>query len=543
MVTMIAGAIEAEKEDNFSMTMATKAAAVICMVALMSGITGAIEEVLAAGAPADLYSLVEEDVYNRFDNYVDGYSLLIDRNMTVDMRISENAAILENENKRIEIFRQRIDSETYKLRYLNYSNVFLENQKDHFLEHQETREVNGRNVHILQWSRTGLTRVKDDKNHYVCLDVEMDGYIITIFVSSNITVSEGGGYEYLLSSLWEIPQTAEPYVCQTQNTSSARNWNPETRAFYNHYFRSDGPLAWGIFNASFDSLKEYEKKVNYEFPVVINYSSFESYEKHSDLEQRLENAHQEGKTLELTLQPDFTIEGESNVVYDILNGRYDNFLVNYARTIADFEHPVLFRLGNEMNGDWCSYSGYHTSRDPMIFKAFYRYVHGFFRDAGARNVIWVWNPNGQSFPDFEWNSERMYYPGDEYVDVVGMTAYNTGTFYPDEYWQTFTELYDDLYNSYAEEYGQPLMISEFASASMGGDKNQWVDDMFVNIRKYDRIKIAVWWNGGDYDENGVIARSYYIDETLDLVEVFRRHLQSARRDKPPDVLWMDEIYA
>jgi beta-mannanase len=102
--------------------------------------------------------------------------------------------------------------------------------------------------------------------------------------------------------------------------------------------------------------------------------------------------------------------------YDVLAGAYDAYLRNYAQTVAEFGEPVLFRLGNEMNGDWCVYSSYHTSKDTDVFKAFYRCVYRFFREAGAGNVIWVWNPNGKPFPDFKWNNELCYYPGDEYVE-------------------------------------------------------------------------------------------------------------------------------
>jgi hypothetical protein len=85
------------------------------------------------------------------------------------------------------------------------------------------------------------------------------------------------------------------------------------------------------------------------------------------------------------------------MVYDVLNGEYDEFLTNYAKTVSDFDHPVLFRLGNEMNGDWCPYSSYNTSKDTEIFKAFYRYVYQFFADAGADNVIWSGIPMGNPF--------------------------------------------------------------------------------------------------------------------------------------------------
>jgi len=185
---------------------------------------------------------------------------------------------------------------------------------------------------------------------------------------------------------------------------------------------------------------------------------------------------------------------------------------------------VFFRLGNEMNGDWCPYSGYNTSRDPELFQDFYRYVYQVFADAGVDNMIWIWNPNGKSFPDFEWNDEVMYYPGDDYVDVVGLTAYNTGTYYQDENWTSFAALYDPIYARSTALYRQPLMITEFASSSVGGDKNQWIRDMFAEIASYPDVKVAVWWNGCDWDSNGNVARPYFIDETPQIVQTFKELL-------------------
>ena len=112
--------------------------------------------------------------------------------------------------------------------------------------------------------------------------------------------------------------------------------------------------------------------------------------------------------------------------YEILAATYDAYLYDYARQIQEFGHPVLFRLNNEMNGDWCTYSSYYTSKDPDLFIALWRYVYEVFEKVGADNVIWVWNPHDGSFPDFKWNHAFLYYPGDEYVDVVGLTGYNTG---------------------------------------------------------------------------------------------------------------------
>lgn len=499
--------------------------------------------------PDGLYSISPEGVYNRFYNYVGGYSLLVPTSMSVDMSMAGVCAVLENNEQRIEIFNQSLGGGVSKAGYMNYSNGFLSNRTDHYLEYQGTQTIGGRSVHITQWSRNKLSRVENDKNYYICMDISVSGSeVVTIMMKSSLPIYESGGYTYLLSSFQTIGKTASPYIRTAKAGSKASGtWNHETQTWFEHYFSASSPLTWGIFEPhapdDFRDLDTYEQQVDYEFPVILNYSSFENTYKHSNLISRLESTYNAGKTLELTLQPDWTATGQSNMVYSILNGMYDEFLRDYAKTVADFGHPVLFRLGNEMNGDWCSYSSYNTSRDPMVFKEFYKYVYSFFEEAGAKNVIWVWNPNGKSFPDFTWNHELMYYPGDEYVDIVGLTAYNTGTYYSDETWQTFAQLYDNLYYGYIERYEKPLMITEFASASMGGDKNQWVIDMFNHIKYYDKIKMAVWWDGCDWDTNGRIARSYFIDDPAILIDTFRNHLRDAVVSKPEDVTWKQDSYA
>jgi hypothetical protein len=370
---------------------------------------------------------------------------------------------------------------------------------------------------------------------------------VTILLSSDAPIHQSGGYAYLVEGFRTVPKSAAAYVRKAAPVSpAARGWNEETKTFFEHYFGAESPLTWGIFYPSapgtFNPLNEYEALIDYNFPIILNYSNFENTYKHPNLAWRLESAYKDGRTLELTLQTAATGPGENNAVYAILNGAYDAFLKDYAETVAAFGHPVLFRLGNEMNGDWCPYAGYNTARDPWIFVEFYRYVYGFFERAGAQNVIWVWNPNGRSFPNFTWNDALMYYPGDAYVDIVGLTAYNTGNYYSGETWQTFAELYDGLYADYVAKYDKPLMITEFACAVLGGDKTEWVVDMFARIKNYDRIKVAVWWDGADIDSKGQIARNYHIDDPATLVEVFRNNLRGAFDKRPEDVLWKVDTF-
>nr|WP_315020860.1 glycosyl hydrolase [uncultured Aminipila sp.] len=512
--------------------------AVLVLLTMSFGTTGVAFAETAAAASSQ-YSLTDAGTYDLLTNYVDGYSLNIDKGMNVDMRYSSVGTVLENTNKRIEIYKQYIGN-TSKAGYINYSNKFLNNTNDHVTEYNGVQTINGHSVNIVVWHRNKLSRVNNDKNYYICMDIQQDNYCYTIFVKATDPIANLGGYTYLINSFTTFTPTKPAYMRVAQKIDiDEKNWNDETKAFYQNYFSDEADLTWGIFEpdtAGFDysMLDYYENYYDYEFPILLNYSEFDNTYKHPNLKQRLETAYDHNKVLELTLQT--TWKSDGNMVYDVLDGQYDEFLGDYAQVVAEFGHPVMFRLGNEMNGDWCPYSSYNTSKDTTMYKEFYKYVYSFFEKAGAQNVIWIWNPNCASFPNFNWNDEMMYYPGDKYVDVVGMTAYNTGTYYAStgEKWHEFDELYEGLYYDYCAKFEQPLMITEFSSASMGGDKNQWVINMFNTIGNYDRIKAAVWWDGCDWDANGNVARSYFMDETSTLLSTFKKYLKGS---------WDRDVYA
>ena len=250
----------------------------------------------------------------------------------------------------------------------------------------------------------------------------------------------------------------------------------------------------------------------------------------------LNNAKEQGRTLELTFQTVAKEDG-GNMVFDILNGKYDDYLNAYAKIVADSEAPVLFRPGNEMNGDWCVYSAFNVSMDTELYKKFYKYLYEIFRANGAlKNTIWIWNPNDRSYPNFDWNHALCYYPGDEYVDVVGLTGYNTGTYYRGERWRSFTEIYDAFYYNYCTWFSQPLMITEFACSAIGGDQAYWIGQMFLNIGKYDRIKLAIWWDGYDFDKNGSgsVSRHYSIKENAEAQKYFLYNLAEPAEPVPQE---------
>lgn len=313
-------------------------------------------------------------------------------------------------------------------------------------------------------------------------------------------------------------------------------WSDETKAFYESLVGGDS-IKWGIYeplnvrNADMSGILELEKKLDYRFDGVLEYLYFGE-----ELPvEGMQKAYEDGKTIELTIQTS-TVMNENldgyNPVFDILDGKRDDEIYYLANRIKEYGHPILFRLNNEMNSDWTSYGVSACLNDPDIYVQLWRKFYDMFRDSGVNNTIWVFNPNDESYPPHGYNATMAFYPGDEYVQVFGVTGYNTGTYYAqqnNEKWKTFDDIYGKIYDRHHETYKNfPWIITEFASSSIGGDKVKWINDMFRDIKKYPNIRMAFWFNSADYDlsygKDVMPARPYWLDENEDTLAAFKKGL-------------------
>ncbi len=197
----------------------------------------------------------------------------------------------------------------------------------------------------------------------------------------------------------------------------------------------------------------------------------------------VEAASQGGRLPLISWQP------HNQSVADIAAGRYDGYLREWARGAASAPGPVYVRPFPEMNGDWTPWNG-----DTATFRAAWRRVVDVFDEMGATNVRWVFSPNVTDEPRTEANKMERYYPGAAYVDVLALDGYNWGdsnVFYPA--WRSFTEVFEQGYERIIAVGDQPVWIAEFASSDEGGDKAQWVADMFATPG-FERVEALVWFD-------------------------------------------------
>ncbi|MDR3277879.1 MAG: glycoside hydrolase family 26 protein [Oscillospiraceae bacterium] len=314
------------------------------------------------------------------------------------------------------------------------------------------------------------------------------------------------------------------------------NWSAETRALYDRIAASPDVL-WGIFTSRIEEqgIREWipaiEKSLEFQFPIVLAYVGVDR----GFPTEFMERCDGEGRIVELTLQitetNNLSIAGHSPWL-DLYRTGGDERIRAFARGAKAFGKPFLFRLNNEMNSDWTSYSGVTNLLDPELYAENWRTVYRIFEEEGVDNAIWIFNPNDRDAPPNAWNSAAAYYPGNEYVQLFGVTGYNNGDYYRDvtgEYWREFDVIYDKITRDAAGMYDAfPWIITEFSSSSVGGDKAKWIDGMFKNLPNYPRIKAAVWFSSADYDvaDDTIAARPYWIDETDETLAAFRKGLLS-----------------
>jgi hypothetical protein len=151
---------------------------------------------------------------------------------------------------------------------------------------------------------------------------------------------------------------------------------------------------------------------------------------------------------------------------DILDGSSDHLIEQAARNLRKLGKPTMLRWGWEMNGDWYAWGGAKNDNDASGFVKAWKRLHGIFADQNVRNVSWVWSVNWNDSPDTAWNATARYYPGDKYVDWVGVSGYNLHREMP-------ATLFGPLYAQYSAK--KPLIITEVGSVDRGGStKADWI---------------------------------------------------------------------
>lgn len=187
-------------------------------------------------------------------------------------------------------------------------------------------------------------------------------------------------------------------------------------------------------------------------------------------------------------QPGFSLK-------QLLSGRYDSYILAFARALSEFSQTVYLRLMHEMNGNWYPWCGSVNQNRTELFVPAWNHISNLVRCQSSSNISLVWSPYAASYPGGAGNALSDYFPGDSTVDWVALDGYNWGTAQPEIGWQSFENIFQDAYQSITKISRRPLMIAETGCSESGGDKARWIREAFDALENgFDRVEMLVWFD-------------------------------------------------
>lgn len=195
----------------------------------------------------------------------------------------------------------------------------------------------------------------------------------------------------------------------------------------------------------------------------------------------------------------------------------------YLEMVADYlelvEGPLFFRPFHENTGSWFWWGEAHCT--PEEFKALYRYTIDYLRgERSIHRLLTVYSPGSEpaSVEDF-----AVRYPGDDYVDMVGVDMYDRATDYGNgEQFLEHLARQLDILERFSGRHGKLMALTEVGLATNAPDEGDtstavhrvgnrnpdWYEDILNVTAASSASYLLLWANFGKY--NGFYAP--YVDD-------------------------------
>lgn len=183
-----------------------------------------------------------------------------------------------------------------------------------------------------------------------------------------------------------------------------------------------------------------------------------------------------------------------------LNWFYNKLDSVVIAPIKELGYPMTFRPWHEMNGGWFWWGSKNCTPDEYI--KLYRMTVDHMRQRAVDNILYVWSP------DTKFTVE--YYPGDDYVDILGLDVYEMGaaSYKPMEMCVAEFEKLTD----FAAEHGKLAAITETGLRIENGVfrypeeiPDYWTKNILSPIQNNPKLKRLIWvesWYSADWSHQG-----------------------------------------
>ncbi|MFZ0407113.1 MAG: glycosyl hydrolase [Cyanobium sp.] len=218
-------------------------------------------------------------------------------------------------------------------------------------------------------------------------------------------------------------------------------------------------------------------------PIFLDWNDTEAV---GGLQDFLRRAQQQQRLPLITLEPfPDRAQGRNNadLLGDVLAGRHDKALKEISRVLAAYPGVVLLRFAHEMDKQdqypW-------AFRDPRRYRTLYRYVYGTISAQKPSNIRWVWSPAGSPQAD-------RYWPGDNFVDLIGLSIYSSRAWAPDHSLESFKQQVEQK-RWLHRRFGRTLLVAEAGVSGSAKDQQRWLQDAIASLPHFPEVCGLVYFH-------------------------------------------------
>lgn len=201
-----------------------------------------------------------------------------------------------------------------------------------------------------------------------------------------------------------------------------------------------------------------------------------------------------------------SLKNEKKALKYIAEGHFDEYVISFINLLKTYDKPIFIRFAHEFDNPQYPWS-VKGNNTPEEFKAAWIHLHDLIQSQGANKIILVWNP---------WKPKAVakYYPGDKYVDWIGVTSLNYSLLNGTEKEESFEDIYAPFHKAFAKFARKPVMLAEFGSLKIKTNQKEWIEDAIKSLqKKYESISALVFFNS-KFDKN-IPQNTFYNENYLD----------------------------
>lgn len=201
-----------------------------------------------------------------------------------------------------------------------------------------------------------------------------------------------------------------------------------------------------------------------------------------------------GRTFDCSKQNFIYWENTGFSLDSIINGSQDSVIVDFGNKICPNSYIAPF---HEMNGNWSEWDGAHNP-PAKIIAAWIR-IHNLLGNKVKYALVF----NSDNVPTSAGNIPASYYPGDSFVDIVGVDGFDWGGL-------SFITAINPNY-TVVKSFGKPVWVTS-TGTKQSSSQAAWIKDA-INQAKANNIGGLLYFSakdGTNYTLNAAALAAFHL---------------------------------